>query len=223
MGKDPAFLFYPGDWLGGTLGMSFEEKGAYMEVLMLQFNRGHMTSHMIRHVIGQHWDTLQVKFTQDTNGLWFNSRLEEEINKRKNFVSSRKNNIKGENQYTKKQKKDGHMTSHMENENENRNGVVIRNELKSKNEIFEELFTDDIFIEQLKITHKGKDLQSGFEECYTHHSNGPNPPKELWEWKQKLNTWLTIKSKDNVKRNTKQSVEERIDAYKEHFSKQGNQ
>jgi hypothetical protein len=23
MGKDPAFLFYPGDWLGGTIGVSF--------------------------------------------------------------------------------------------------------------------------------------------------------------------------------------------------------
>ena len=25
MAKDPAFLFYPNDWLGGTIGMSFEE------------------------------------------------------------------------------------------------------------------------------------------------------------------------------------------------------
>ena len=46
MAKDPAFLFYPNDWLGGTMGMTFEEKGAYMELLMMQFNRGHMTSHM---------------------------------------------------------------------------------------------------------------------------------------------------------------------------------
>ena len=27
MAKDPAFLFYPGDWLGGTMGMTLEEKG----------------------------------------------------------------------------------------------------------------------------------------------------------------------------------------------------
>ena len=46
MAKDPAFLFYPNDWLGGTIGMSFEEKGAYMELLIAQFNLGHMTSHM---------------------------------------------------------------------------------------------------------------------------------------------------------------------------------
>ena len=35
MAKDPAFLFYPGDWIGGTMGMTFEEKGAYMEILMM--------------------------------------------------------------------------------------------------------------------------------------------------------------------------------------------
>jgi hypothetical protein len=54
-GKDPAFLFYPNDWIGGTMGMTFEEKGAYMELLMMQFNRGHMTSHMIAQTVGQLW------------------------------------------------------------------------------------------------------------------------------------------------------------------------
>lgn len=131
MSKDPAFLFYPGDWLGGTLGMTFEEKGAYMDLLMMQFNRGHMTSHMIGQVIGQLWDKLKDKFTQDENGLWFNKRLDIEKEKRQTFVNSRKNNIKGENQYTKKSGyKKGHMTSHMENENEdiNKDIIVIKDE-----------------------------------------------------------------------------------------------
>jgi len=26
MSKDPAFLFYPNDYIGGTMGMTFEEK-----------------------------------------------------------------------------------------------------------------------------------------------------------------------------------------------------
>jgi len=69
---------------------------------------------------------------------------------------------------------------------------------KGKLEIFEELFSDEIYIEQLTRTHKGKDIKQGWEECYTHHSNAPNPPKEIWEWRQKLNTWLTIKSKENA-------------------------
>jgi uncharacterized phage protein (TIGR02220 family) len=128
MGKDPAFLFYPNDYIGGTMGMTFEEKGAYIELLMLQFNRGHMTTHMIGQTVGQLWVKLQDKFIVDDNGLMYNRRLEQEINKRKNYVESRNNNRSGENQYTKnKVKKSGHMTTHttphMENENENENRI----------------------------------------------------------------------------------------------------
>lgn len=116
MAKDPAFLFYPNDWIGGTMGMTFEQKGAYMELLMLQFNRGHMTSHMIGQVVGQIWDGIKDKFIQDADGNWYNDRLEVEKTKRKEFTSSRRNNLSGNNQYTKK---GGHMSNHMENEDVN--------------------------------------------------------------------------------------------------------
>ena len=114
MSKDPAFLFYPNDYLGGTMGMTFEEKGAYIELLMLQFNRGHMTEHMIGHTVGQLWKNIKDKFIQDPTGLWYNVRLDEEKSKRMAFTQSRRNNIKGVNQHTI-----GHMTSHMENVNVN--------------------------------------------------------------------------------------------------------
>jgi uncharacterized protein YdaU (DUF1376 family) len=152
MAKDPAFLFYPGDWLGGTIGMTFEQKGAYMELLMMQFTRGHMTTHMIGQVVGQHWDTLKDKFKQDENGLWYNERLDIEKEKRKNFVNSRKNNISGENQHTKKPKNksdiNGHMTTHMENRNED----VINNRLeyyKDKIECFNEWQSNERLIEEI--------------------------------------------------------------------------
>lgn len=125
MAKDPAFLFYPNDWIGGTMGMTFEEKGAYMELLMMQFNRGHMEGHMIGQVVGQMWDKIKTKFVQDAEGKWYNVRLEEEQIKRKSFTDSRKNNLTGQNQYTKKKgHKKGHMTSHMEDENENVNNNI---------------------------------------------------------------------------------------------------
>ena len=118
MSKDPAFLFYPNDYIGGTMGMTFEEKGAYMELLMMQFNRGHMTSHMIGQAVGQIWENLQGKFKKDDKGLFYNERLEIEIERRKAFVGSRYNNIAGKNQYTKINGNSvGHMASHMENEN----------------------------------------------------------------------------------------------------------
>jgi uncharacterized protein YdaU (DUF1376 family) len=120
MAKDPAFLFYPGDWLGGTIGMTLEEKGAYMELLMMQFTRGHMTSHMIGQTVGHLWDKVKDKFVQDDDGLWYNVRLDIEKDKRKKFTESRRNNVSGKNQHDKpKVIYNGHMTSHMENRNEN--------------------------------------------------------------------------------------------------------
>src|SRR5690606_787250 len=62
---------------------------------------------------------------------------------------------------------------------------------KGKLEVFKELFEDEIYLESLAMTHRGKDIKQAFEECYIHHSNAPNPPRELSEWKQKLNTWLS--------------------------------
>lgn len=134
MAKDPAFLFYPNDYIGGTMGMTFEEKGAYMELLMMQFNSGHMGGHMVGQVVGQIWDKIKHKFEQDEDGRWFNARLEVEVNKRKAFTNSRKNNLKGKNQYSKNSgHMDGHMTSHMENRNE---------DIISKENMREQFFKD---------------------------------------------------------------------------------
>jgi uncharacterized protein YdaU (DUF1376 family) len=66
MAKDPAFLFYPNDYIGGTMGMTFEEKGAYIELLMLQFNRGHMDGHMIGHMT-THMENENVNVIEDKN------------------------------------------------------------------------------------------------------------------------------------------------------------
>jgi len=73
----------------------------------------------------------------------------------------------------------------------------IKVNVNQKPELIEALFTDEIYVEQLQMAHRGKNIKEAFEECYTHHSNAPNPPQEVWEWKQKLNTWLSIKRKDN--------------------------
>ena len=133
MAKDPAFLFYPNDYIGGTMGMTFEEKGAYIEILMLQFNRGHMTSHMIGQLVGQLWESIKCKFIQDEQGLWYNVRLDQEKEKRMAFTQSRRNNIKGLNQHTI-----GHMTSHMEDVNENVNRNI--NKVKIIDNLFEEFW-----------------------------------------------------------------------------------
>jgi len=115
------------------MGMTFEEKGAYIEILMLQFNRGHMTSHMIGQLVGQLWESIKCKFVKDDEGLWYNIRLDQEKEKRMAFTQSRRNNVKGLNQHTI-----GHMTSHMEDENKNVNKNI--NKVKIIDEQFEEFW-----------------------------------------------------------------------------------
>lgn len=114
MAKDPAFLFYPGDYVSGTMHLDFECKGAYMDLLMLQFQKGHMSSHMIKQVLGhkyEHiWPLINDKFQEDDGKFW-NERLRVEKEKRAKFCKSRKDNRNKANDMLP------HMSSHMENEN----------------------------------------------------------------------------------------------------------
>src|SRR5690606_9726578 len=132
MAKDPAFLFYPGDFMQGTQTFTREEKGAYMDLLILQFNEGHLSIDSIKRCLNgdfeRIWPFLQKKFRTDADGFFFNERLEIEIEKRRKYSQSRRDN-------RKKKEESEHMNNisntyvqHMENENENEN--VIENERK---------------------------------------------------------------------------------------------
>lgn len=97
--KDIAFLFYPNDWLGGTQGFSFEHKGAYMELMIFQFNNGPMTIQDIKDVLGPYFDLmwerkLKAKFIFD-DGKYFNKRVAESKMKREKYSQSRKENFEG--------------------------------------------------------------------------------------------------------------------------------
>lgn len=94
MAKDPAFMFYSSDFLVGTMTMSFEDKGKYITILSYMHQNGRISEETIRLLVGSVSDMLRLKFSQDKDGNWFNNRLESEIEKRKNFVSSRQENGK---------------------------------------------------------------------------------------------------------------------------------
>lgn len=224
MAKDPAFLFYPNDWIGGTMGMTFEEKGAYMELLMMQFNRGHMTSHMIGQVVGQMWDKIKHKFAQDDKNLWFNERLDIEIQKRKNYTKSRRNNISGKNQYTKNDKIDiGHMTSHMENVNENENEDINNNKGKKfKKEDINELPDYILFssIQRYKLSNdktitekQVTDMWQVFKEQNLTGDKFYNNKNEVY--KHFVN-WI---NKQKFEKNAKPTAEDKFNAYKEYANR----
>lgn len=154
--KDPAFLFYPGDWMGGTQWMTFEQKGCYIELLILQFNTGKFTEAQAKQVLSicfdVAWPMLKQKFVSD-GGMYWNERLKVEIEKRKTFTESRRINGLG------KKTTDKHMLKHMENENENKNVsyLSIYNTIKSSNEIEIPKGFEPLIIEWLKYkSEKGQ-------------------------------------------------------------------
>lgn len=129
MAKDPALLWYPGDWTQGTQLFTFEEKGAYMTLLMIQFETGSLSIEDIKYVLGVRFDTIWnricSKFKQDEDGRYYQWRIREEKVKRVKFTESRKKNLS-------KPHMDDHMKPHMADhmENENRN---IDNSTNSSN------------------------------------------------------------------------------------------
>ncbi len=106
MNKDPAFLFYPGDWLEGTQLFTRAHKGAYMDLLMAQNANGHLSPDDVKHVLGEDYETmweskLKAKFTVDASGLFFNKKLQSVIDERNEYKAGRLKNLAGKKHYHK--------------------------------------------------------------------------------------------------------------------------
>lgn len=81
--KDPAFLFYSSDFLTGVSDLTIEERGQYITLLCLQHQKGHLSDKVIKIAVGVVSVDVLEKFTKDSEGLYFNERLELEAEKRK--------------------------------------------------------------------------------------------------------------------------------------------
>ena len=152
--KDPAFLFYPNDYLGGTTGMTFEEKGAYIELLIMQFNKGAFTKEQAKKLLNGHfellWEVLKEKFVEE-NGKFFNKRLESEKNKRADNAQKNKERIKK--YWDDKKKKEEKIPNEyqidtkpipLEIENENENEIISKDLGKSENPLKEFLLIPEM-------------------------------------------------------------------------------
>lgn len=146
MSKDPAFLFYSSDFLTGTALMSDEQVGKYIKLLCYQHQKGHLTERDMLKICSTHDEDIFCKFEKDENGLYYNARLQQEVEKRKAYSESRRQNrIKKDmnnisNSYDK----------HMENENEN--VIVNRNSIKNKKNLGKKEETIYRSFAHLKIT-----------------------------------------------------------------------
>ena len=92
--KDPAFLFYSNDFLSGTMLMSDEQIGQYIKLLCLQHQKGHLKEKDMLIICKTYDDDIFSKFVKDEEGNYYNVRLEEEVERRKKYSESRRNNRK---------------------------------------------------------------------------------------------------------------------------------
>lgn len=94
--NDPSFLLYSSDFLTGIADLDFTERGYYITLLCLQHQKGTLTDKLVRLSIGTPFANLskdlQGKFKVNKDGTIYNSRLQDEINKRSELAEIRRQN-----------------------------------------------------------------------------------------------------------------------------------
>src|SRR3990167_10314705 len=172
--KDPAFLFYYQDFIVGTTFMTLEEKGAYITLLcFLADKEGIIEENILKIIPLAIWEAICCKF-QKKDGLFFNKRLSDEIEKRRLYTASRRKNLHMDNHmgnHMKKHKKKPYV-AHMENENENIN-------------INKDIDINSIWYKELKTDFPNIDLDSELKKMYLWLKD--NPRKNL---KKTFRNWL---------------------------------
>ena len=153
--KDPAFLFYPADFIVGCSDLTMEERGQYITLLCLQHQKGRLSKRTIDLQISNVSTYVLDKFDQDEDGNYYNTRLEEEIAKRENYAKSRyENGCKGGRPKKTIEKPYGFENeticqtiakptqNHSENENINENINKSINDNKDNNIYYIDLFNE---------------------------------------------------------------------------------
>jgi len=119
MSKSPSFNFYSSDFLTGTVLFSYEQLGKYIKLLCLQHQQGHLSKEDMLLICGEEDSRIFGKFKVDNEGLYYNERLDIEINKKVNWVESRRANLsKCKSTHHMGTHMNTHMASHMEYEYE---------------------------------------------------------------------------------------------------------
>lgn len=215
--KDPAFLFYSSDFLTGTMMMSMEQKGKYITLLCLQHNKGVLSEKDMIKICGTYDDDVYGKFVKDSNGCFFNERLALEMQKRRAYSESRKNN---------RTKKDIlHISKtydvHMENINENINEVIDvvivedANEKKTVRKKFVQPDENDVYNYMDELNAKAANFMSeaqvlNYARTYMDFYNGNGwiaGRTPMKDWQCTVRNWMRReweKIKTNTSKNTLQ-------------------
>jgi len=209
--KDPAFLFYSSDFLAGVQDLTMEERGQYITLLCLQHQKGHLTEKMIRLCCGNATADVLAKFRQDDNGLFFNQRLEIEVDKRKAHAEKQRTRAIDGWKKRKNQNSDTDATASTtayatamplenRNENENINEIIVEdaNEKKTTRKKFVKPNENDVYNLMGELNAAGKNFMSedklvNFARTFMDHyeANGWIVGKaSMKDWQSTVRNWM---------------------------------
>jgi len=166
MAKDPAFLFYPVEFLAESFGLLEPEIGTFLLVLIEQFKYGHLSGlDLMKKSNGN--EKIINKFGEDENGLFFNKWLQTKIDERKAYSESRSRNRKGNDMLTHDNTSLHNLTkSDIEDENENKD--VIKDVIKKEN-----TWREDFNIYKNLITSAFEELKKDAKELQKQQEFNP--------------------------------------------------
>lgn len=203
MAKDPAFLFYPSDFLTGTMFMSNEQVGIYIRLLCSQHQHGGIIDKdSFNALVGNNY-LIKNKFIETEIGF-YNERLTIEMekrNKKSNNMSETAKEVwkkrKEQKQYNCKENKYNCITNVKENDTiviqpENRNINVNKDINKDKNIKLEDV--ENYFFENGYSKQAAKKFFDYYSVANWQDSNG----KKVKSWKQKAQAvWFKPENKTN--------------------------
>ena len=204
MPKDPALLFYTSDFLTGTMLMTHEQVGIYIRVLCLMHqNEGRIDRLGFDAYVGNH-DIIRNKFDINTEYVT-NKRLTEEIDKRRAFSDSRRNNRMSKTSQTSLKDKIPHMENENENENENRDKDIItkRTTIRFKKPTLEQV---KAYCLEIKSPIDPDYFFNTYESQGWIKANG----RPVLNWKSTIRTWEKRNEKSNGGKINTKSESERL-------------
>lgn len=185
MAKDPAFLFYPSDFLTGTMFMSHEQIGIYIRLLCSQHQHGGVIDKISFNSLVGNNEIVRAKFIEIDLGF-YNQRLADEMEKR----NKKSNNIsKAVKEVWEKRKESNAIPS--------KNNAIQKESKKKGNRILMGIVNENVneIEDYFVLNGYSKELANKF---YLHYqpdwtdSNG----KKVKDWKKKAQTiWFKEENK----------------------------
>jgi len=185
MSKDPAVLFYTSDFLTGTSRLTDEQCGQYIRALCSQHQEGKFSKEELHSILKSYDSPVWKKFIHGQDGLFFNERMQNEIENRISYCKSKSHKgISGR----KPKSYDNHMEiiressgNHTENENENENTDDTENEKKhikrSKNKLHD--FKDSPFYDFEKFKEALSDWSESEQRDYYENAKNYSEAKAI--------------------------------------------